>query len=206
MSQPNNNNHTKPNGQDTPATYTHWLVDPALERFPAGEQRVRELNRRSLANSKPDPTKTTPPSAQKQDWTASLIPHLTLLPIPPSVLPPNPHPGLTYAYTVQPGHCNGLRNLHGGCIATLFDYCTTMPLGLVSAPGYWLYLGVSRSLNTTYLRPIPVGTDILIHCEILQIGRRLCSLKGTMRRASDGALLATCEHGKFNTDPAPSNI
>ncbi|KAK3324164.1 HotDog domain-containing protein [Cercophora scortea] len=205
MSQSNDNNGTTTTTTpDSQAPHTHWLVDPALLQIPAGEARVRELNRRSLLNAQPDPS--TPPESLKQDWTSSLIPHLTLLPIPASALPPNPHPHLTYTYTVQPSHCNGLRNLHGGCIATLFDYCTTMPLGLVSAPGYWLYLGVSRSLNTTYLRPIPVGTEILIECEILQIGRRLCSLKGTMRRASDGALLATCEHGKFNTDPAPSNI
>ena len=133
----------------------------------------------------------------KQDWTSSLIPHLKLISSDPSL----PHPKTFFRYTVQPQHCNRLGNLHGGCIATLFDYCTTMPLALVSKPGFWYYLGVSRNINTTYLRPIPVGTEIFIECEVVAIGKRLASLSGKMRRAVDGALLATCEHGKVNTDP-----
>ena len=76
-----------------------------------------------------------------------------------------------------------------------------MPLALVSKPGFWYYLGVSRTINTTYLRPIPVGTEIFIECEVVAIGKRLATLSGKMRRATDGALLATCEHGKVNTDP-----
>ena len=93
-----------------------------------------------------------------------------------------------------------LANLHGGCVATLFDYLTTLPLLLVFRPGFWMGLGVSRSINTTYLRPAPVGTDLLVQCDILSLGRRMAALRGTMRRADDGALVAVCEHGKFNTD------
>ena len=89
----------------------------------------------------------------------------------------------------------------GGCTSTLFDFTTSTPLALVAKPGYWSYLGVSRTLNTTFLRPAPAGTDVLIECEIVQIGQRLCALRGTMRRAADGAVVATCEHGKVNTDP-----
>ena len=67
-------------------------------------------------------------------------------------------------------------------------------------------MGVSRTLNVTYLRPVPVGTEVDIHCEILQVGRTLCTLKGVMKRTDNGAVLAVCEHGKFNTDPPPAKM
>jgi acyl-coenzyme A thioesterase 13 len=102
-------------------------------------------------------------------------------------------------------HTNFLGNLHGGCTSTLFDVCTTFPLQLISRPGFWQYGGVSRTLNVTYLRPVPVGTIVDVECEIIHAGQRLSSLRGVMRIAmSDGTkgpVLATCEHAKFNTDP-----
>lgn len=110
-------------------------------------------------------------------------------------------PTATFSFTVQPVHANRLANLHGGCAATLFDYCTSVALILVAQPGRWQYLGVTRNLACTYLRPIPVGTEILIECEVVSAGRQMSLIRGVMRRKSDGAVLNTCEHGKFNTDP-----
>ncbi|KAL2159790.1 hypothetical protein VTH06DRAFT_1923 [Thermothelomyces fergusii] len=141
-------------------------------------------------------------SEDAQEWTKSLVPHLVLQ----SVRADGPHPSATFRFTVQPQHCNRLNNLHGGCTASLFDFCTSTVLAAVARPGYWSYLGVSRSLNTTYLRPAPAGSEVVIECEILQIGRRLCSLRGTMRRADGGALVATCEHAKVNTDPEVARV
>lgn len=116
-----------------------------------------------------------------------------------------PHPNLHFRFTVQPIHCNGLGNLHGGCTATLFDYCTSIPLLLVAQPGFWAFLGVTRTLNCTYLRPIPGGSTIDIYCELLSVGKRMSAIKGEMRAVGAdgklGALLAICEHGKVNTDP-----
>ncbi len=113
-----------------------------------------------------------------------------------------PHPRVDFAFTVQMLHCNRLGNLHGGCAATLFDYLTSVALLLVSEPGFWLFLGVSRTLNVTYLRPMPAGETFHFECEIVHIGKRLVQLKGVARRPSDGAIMAVCEHGKVNTDPA----
>jgi acyl-coenzyme A thioesterase 13 len=103
-----------------------------------------------------------------------------------------------------------MGNLHGGCTATIFDVCTTLPLHLVAKPGFWMYLGVSRTLNTTYLQPVPNGTTVDIQCEILHVGKRLSTIKGEMRAINEdgtpGALLAVCEHGKVSTDPPLAKI
>lgn len=52
----------------------------------------------------------------------------------------------------------------------------------------------------SYLKPIPWNEKILVEAKVVSIGRTLCCIQGTMRRESDGVVLATCEHHKFNTD------
>ncbi|KXJ96302.1 thioesterase family protein [Microdochium bolleyi] len=140
-------------------------------------------------------------SPDQQDWMSTIMPHVSI----ESHSAEGPHPSVTFRFTVHPEHCNAMNNMHGGCTATLFDFATTMPIMFLSKPGFWEYLGVSRTLNTTYLRPIPCGTAVLIETDILQIGRRMATTRGTMYAinpdGTKGAVLAVCEHGKANTDP-----
>ncbi|KAH7150043.1 HotDog domain-containing protein [Dactylonectria estremocensis] len=130
------------------------------------------------------------------EWMSSLLPNIKLV----STDPTGPHPSCTFSFVVHPEHCNRLDNLHGGCAASLFDFLTTLPLALINRPGFWHFMGVSRTLNVTYMRPVPAGEEVLIECEIVQAGKKLATLRGVMRRRSDKALLAVCEHGKVNID------
>ncbi|KAK1594340.1 thioesterase superfamily protein [Colletotrichum navitas] len=135
-------------------------------------------------------------------WMGALSPSISLLSASLT-----PAPSATFAFTVRPEHCNRSGNLHGGAAATLFDSLTTMALALVNdRPGYWQFLGVSRTLSCSYLRPAPAGEECLVECEIVQVGRLMCHLRGTLRRKRDGSVLATCEHHKFNTDPPASKL
>ncbi|KAK1252851.1 hypothetical protein MKX08_004038 [Trichoderma sp. CBMAI-0020] len=134
-----------------------------------------------------------------QGWVHSLIPTIKIVSTDSTL----PHPSVTFSFIVQDEHTNGMGNLHGGAAATLLDFLTSTVLSLVSKPGFWQMMGVSRTLNTTYMRPIPAGMEVLIHCEILQVGKRLCALRGTIRRKSDGELLCICDHNKANVDPDP---
>ncbi|KAL7789065.1 HotDog domain-containing protein [Trichoderma ceciliae] len=132
-------------------------------------------------------------------WMHNLIPGIRIVSASSSL----PHPSITFSFTVQKEHTNGFGNLHGGAAASLLDFCTSMVLALISKPGFWQTMGVSRTLNTTYMRPVPAGMEVLMECEILQVGKRLCALRGTMRRKNDGELLCVCEHNKANVDPDP---
>jgi uncharacterized protein (TIGR00369 family) len=80
---------------------------------------------------------------------------------------------VVYEYVCHQSHTNRLGNLHGGCAATIFDVCTTTALFPMAKPGFWSFAGVSRTLNVTYLRPIPVGETIIIECEVVAVGKRL---------------------------------
>jgi len=80
---------------------------------------------------------------------------------------------VVYEYVCHPSHTNRLNNLHGGCTATIFDFTTTTALFPMSKPGFWEYAGVSRTLNVTYLKPVPVGETVIIECEVVSIGKRL---------------------------------
>lgn len=69
--------------------------------------------------------------------------------------------------------CNRTGMLHGGATSMIVDMCTTLAQAPLAAPGYWEFGGVSRMLSVTYLRPIPRGTEILIVCEVVQVGKAL---------------------------------
>jgi acyl-coenzyme A thioesterase 13 len=96
---------------------------------------------------------------------------------------------------------NRMGNLHGGCAATIVDNLSTTILIGVSRPGAFQYGGVSRNLNVTYLRPVPLDAEIRVICEVVQVGRRLALLKAEIRRVDNDDLCVIADHQKANTDP-----
>lgn len=40
----------------------------------------------------------------------------------------------------------------------------------------------------------------------MQAGKAMCLLMAKLMRESDRALICTCEHQKFNIDPAPAKL
>ncbi|KAG6006171.1 hypothetical protein E4U21_007281 [Claviceps maximensis] len=132
------------------------------------------------------------------EWMSTLLPHLGVTSADPSA-----PARVSFSFTCLDHHCNRLGNLHGGAAATLFDMCTTLSLVLISKPGFWQFLGVTRNLNITYFRPVPRGTEVIIETEALQVGKSLATLKGVMRRKRDGEIVSICEHLKATIDPQP---
>ena len=112
-----------------------------------------------------------------------------------------PSPQVSYLLTVPPDLCNYMGNLHGGCAATLVDVLSTAILLGMSRPGVFALGGVSRHLKTTYLRPVPQGTEIRLKCSLVQIGRRLAYLRAEISRVDNGDVCVLGDHEKANTDP-----
>lgn len=113
---------------------------------------------------------------------------------------PGPPARATYLLTATPELCNRLGNLHGGCATTIIDNLSSTVLLAAGRPGFYSAGGVSRNLNLTYLRPVPVGTEIRIVCEVVNMGRKLALLKGEIRKANDDAVCVVASHEKANTD------
>jgi acyl-coenzyme A thioesterase 13 len=90
----------------------------------------------------------------------------------------------------------GPQTIHGGAIATFFDITTSMAICACDVPG-WQSTGVSRNLAVTYYKPPLEGDDCIIEAEVMSIGRSVATVRGVMRRESDGAVLATCHHDRM---------
>ena len=107
-------------------------------------------------------------------------------------------PNVTAAFELEMTsiYCSRMGNAHGGAVALIFDMCTSMCLAPFARQDFWLFGGVSRTLNVTYMRPILQGTTVLIECEVLQVGKRLATIRGVMKSKADGRVLCSCEHNK----------
>lgn len=130
----------------------------------------------------------------------------------------------TFTMKVTRDFCSTMGNMHGGAIALVLDMCTTACMAPVSTPDFWLFGGVSRTLNTTFLRAIRKGTEIEVFCEVLHVGARLgrdvlvpcfdfyivvpgkgkvklltvwvAAIRGEIRDCADGKLFVVGEHNK----------
>ncbi|KAI9815670.1 MAG: hypothetical protein M1827_002066 [Pycnora praestabilis] len=89
--------------------------------------------------------------------------------------------------------------MHGGAAGVIFDMCTTTALGPLAKPGYWYFLGgVTRTLNISYLKAIPIGTTVHIRSHVVQHGRTMALIRGAMTSTDGKTTYATVEHHKVN--------
>ncbi len=94
---------------------------------------------------------------------------------------------VTISFPVQECQLNEHDTMHAGFIAAAFDEA----LGIFAA-----YLGdgkptVSINISLNYLKPIPMGDEILITAKATSLGRRLMTMSGECRLKSSGVLTNT---------------
>lgn len=119
---------------------------------------------------------------------------------------------VTVRLQVTEAHANPLGMLHGGAAATLVDVLTSLPVVLVSsgeAGEPWSLLGVSTSINTTYLSASPVGSWLDFVARIESVGRSILVLSCDVFDVPDGqhgsehgAKRLTAMHTKFDNSGA----
>lgn len=100
-----------------------------------------------------------------------------------------------FELTVSPLLCNRAGSLHGGCSTTLMDTLTSTALLTIARPGYIDAGHVSRTLTTTFLRPVAAGTKVKISCHVVAAGRTTAHMRGVMT-TMDGKVCVTCDHDK----------
>ncbi|PQE04139.1 thioesterase family protein [Rutstroemia sp. NJR-2017a BVV2] len=102
-----------------------------------------------------------------------------------------------FTITEQYGNLNGV--MHGGAAGVIFDMCTTIALGPVAKPGSWDFLGgVTRTLNISYLKAVPLGTTVRLYSEVVQFGKTMAMIRGSMTSQDGSITYCTCEHHKVS--------
>ena len=65
--------------------------------------------------------------------------------------------------------------------------------------------GVSRTLNLSYLRPLPLPAKVRVHSRVIQQGKTLgmatAELRGVDSDGNEGKVFAVCEHHKAKVQP-----
>ncbi|KAF2792965.1 hypothetical protein K505DRAFT_245501, partial [Melanomma pulvis-pyrius CBS 109.77] len=86
------------------------------------------------------------------------------------------------------------------------DMATTAALCPVAKPGYWEFMGgVTRSLNISYLRAVPIGTTVRLHSKVVSVGRQMAMIRGTMTSRDGKVTYCTVEHHKVNAPVLPQH-
>jgi len=96
--------------------------------------------------------------------------------------------------------------MHGGAAGVIFDMSTTTALGPLQKPNYWLFLGgVTRSLNISYLRAVPIGTTVRLKSWVVQHGRTMAMIRGEMTSLDGKTIYCVAEHHKVNVPMKPEH-
>lgn len=89
--------------------------------------------------------------------------------------------------------------MHGGAAGVIFDMGTTTALCPVAKPGYWEFMGgVTRSLNISYLKAVPIGTKVRISSKVVSVGKQMAMIRGIMTSLDGKITYCTVEHHKVN--------
>ena len=107
---------------------------------------------------------------------------------------------VTFELTIVPNFSNLNDVMHGGAAGVIFDMATTAALCPLATPGNWEFMGgVTRSLNLSYLKAVPIGTVVRLESRVVSVGRQMAMIRGTMKSLDGKTTFCTVEHHKVNS-------
>ena len=103
---------------------------------------------------------------------------------------------------ILPALCNMYRGMHGGLIALLIDSLGTAALGAAVPKGEEptpASFGTSTELNVSYLRAVPLGSEIRVDANVVKQGGSLATVQVDIYKcsATGDVLAASGRHTKF---------
>jgi hypothetical protein len=76
---------------------------------------------------------------------------------------------------------------------------TTTALCPVARPGFWEFMGgVTRSLNISYLKAVPINTKVRLNSKVVSVGKQMAMIRGDMTSLDGKTTYCTVEHHKVN--------
>lgn len=97
--------------------------------------------------------------------------------------------------------------MHGGAAGVIFDMSTTIALCPVARPGFWEFMGgVTRSLNISYLRAVPIGITVRLFSKVVSVGKQMAMVRGEMTSLDGKTTFCTVEHHKVNAPVLPEHV
>ncbi|KAF1998939.1 thioesterase family protein-like protein [Amniculicola lignicola CBS 123094] len=106
---------------------------------------------------------------------------------------------VVYDLHISPNFSNLNDVMHGGAAGVIFDMATTTALCPIARPGYWEFMGgVTRTLNISYLRAVPINTNVRISSKVVSAGKQMAMIQGTMTSLDGQTIYCTAEHHKVN--------
>ncbi|KAG2217926.1 hypothetical protein INT45_012589 [Circinella minor] len=92
-----------------------------------------------------------------------------------------------------------LGNIHGGCVATLIDICSSLAILTYEGKGGWFFVGVSTDLTVSYMSGIAAGQTCRLECDVQRVGQSLANIYIKVYN-KDGKFCYSRSHTKYCID------
>jgi acyl-coenzyme A thioesterase 13 len=65
--------------------------------------------------------------------------------------------------------------------------------------------GVTRTLNISYLKAVPIGTKVQLNSKVTSVGKQMAMIRGDMKSLDGKTTYCTVEHHKVNVPVQPEH-